>query len=34
MLSIGSSSCVVYSAKSGVKRVHVGLPALRMRWFV
>ena len=31
MLSICSSSCVLYSAGSGVKRVHVGL---RMRLFV
>ena len=34
MLSICSSSCVLYSAGSGVKRVHVVLSGLRMRWFV
>ena len=34
MLSICSSSCVLYSAGSGVKRVHVILSALRMRLFV
>ena len=34
MLSICSSSCVVYSAGSGVKRVHVVLFGLRMRLFV
>ena len=31
MLSICSSSCVLYSAASGVKRVHVVLSGLRMR---
>ena len=34
MLSICSSSCVLYSARSGVKRVHVVLSGLRMRLFV
>ena len=34
MLSICSSSCVLYSAVSGVKRVHVVLSGLRMRLFV
>ena len=34
MLSICSSSCVLYSAGSGVKRVYVVLSALRMRLFV
>ena len=34
MLSICSSSCVLYSAVSGVKRVHVVLSGLRMGWFV
>ena len=34
MLSICSSSCVLYSAGSGVKRVHVVLSWLRMRLFV
>ena len=34
MLSICSSSCVLYSAGSGVKRVHVALFGLRMRLFV
>ena len=29
-----SSSCVLYSAGSGVKRLHVGLSGLRMRLFV
>ena len=33
MLSICSSSCVLYSAESGVKRVHVALSGLRMRLF-
>ena len=33
-LSICSSSCVLYSAGSGVKRVHVVLSGLRMRLFV
>ena len=33
MLSICSSSCVLYSAGSGVKRVHVALSGLRMRLF-
>ena len=31
ILSICSSSCVLYSARSGVKRVHVVLSGLRMR---
>ena len=30
MLSICSSSCVLYSAGSGVKRVHVVLSGLRL----
>ena len=34
MLSICSSSSVLYSAGSGVKRVHVVLSGLRMRLFV
>ena len=34
MLSICSSICVLYSAGSGVKRVHVDLSGLRMRLFV
>ena len=34
MLSICSSSCVLYSTGSGVKRVHVVLLGLRMRMFV
>ena len=34
MLSICNSSCVLYSAGSVVKRVHVVLSGLRMRWFV
>ena len=34
MLSICSSSCVLYSAWSGVQRVHVVLSGLRMRLFV
>ena len=34
MLSICSSSCVLYSAGSGVKRVHVILSGLRMMLFV
>ena len=34
MLSICSSSCVLYSAWSGVKRVHVFLYGLRMRLYV
>ena len=34
MLSICSSCCVLYSAGSGVKRVHVVLSGLRMRLFV
>ena len=34
MLSICSSSCVRYSAGSGVKRMHVVLSGLRMRLFV
>ena len=33
MLSICSSSCVLYSAGFGVKRVHVVLSGLRMRLF-
>ena len=34
MVSICSSSCVLYSAGSGVKRVHIVLSGLRMRLFV
>ena len=34
MLFICSSSCVLYSSGSGVKRVHVVLSGLRMRLFV
>ena len=34
MVSICSSSCVLYSAGSGVKRVHVVLSGLIMRLFV
>ena len=34
MLNIYSSGCVLYSAGSGVKRVHVVLTELRMRLFV
>ena len=34
MLSICSSSCVLYNAGSGVKRVLVVLSELRMRLFV
>ena len=34
MLSICSSNCVLYSAGSGVKRVHVILSWLRMSLFV
>ena len=34
MLSICSSSCVLYSAGSGVKKMHVILSGLRMRLFV
>ena len=34
MLSICSSSCVLYSDGSGVKKVHVVLSGLRMRLFV
>ena len=34
MLSICSSSCVLYSVGSGVKRVHVVLSGLRMSLFV
>ena len=34
MLSMCSSSCVMYYAGSGVKRVHVVLSGLRMRLFV
>ena len=33
-VSICSSSCVLYAARSGVKRVHVVLSGLRMRLFV
>ena len=34
MLSICSSSCVLYSAGSGVKSGHVVLSGLRMKLFV
>ena len=34
VMSICSSSCVLYSAGYGVKRVHVVLSGLRMRLFV
>ena len=34
VMFICSSSCVLYSAGSGVKRVHVVLSGLRMRMFV
>ena len=34
MLSICSSSCVLYSAGYGVKRMHVVLSGLRIRLFV
>ena len=34
MLSICSSSCVLHSTGSGLKRVHVVLSGLRMRLFV
>ena len=34
ILSICKASCVLYSAGSGVKRVHVVLSGLRMRLFV
>ena len=34
MLSICSSSCVLYSAGSGVKRVHVVFSGLKMGLFV
>ena len=34
MLSICSSSCMLYSTGSDVKRVHVVLSGLRMRLFV
>ena len=34
MLYICSSSCVLYSAGPGVKRVHVVLSGLRIRLFV
>ena len=34
ILSICSLGCVLYSAGSGVKRVHVALSGLRMRLFV
>ena len=34
MLSICSSCCVLYSAGSAVKRVHVVLFGLRMKLFV
>ena len=33
-VAICSSSCMLYSAGSGVKRVHVVLSGLRMRLFV
>ena len=34
VMSICSSSCVLYSAGSGVKRVHVVLSGVRIRLFV
>ena len=34
MLYICSSSCVLHSSGSGIKRVHVVLSGLRMRFFV
>ena len=34
ILSICNSSCVLYSARSGVKRVHVVLYGLQRRLFV
>ena len=34
VMSICRSSCVLYSAGSGVKRVHIVLSGLRMRLFV
>ena len=34
VMSSCSTSCVLYSARSGVKRVHVRLYGLRMRLFV
>ena len=34
MLAICSSSCVMYSARSGVKRGNAVLSVLRMRLFV
>ena len=34
MLSMCGSSCVLYSARSGVERVHVVLSGLRMSLFV
>ena len=34
MLSICSSSCVLYSSGYGMKKVHVVLSGLRMRLFV
>ena len=34
MLSICSASCMLYSAGSGVNRVHTVLSGLRMRLFV
>ena len=34
MLSMCSSGCVLYSAGSGVKRLHVVLSGLRMSLFV
>ena len=34
MLSFCSSCCVLHSDGSGVKRVHVVLPGLRIRLFV
>ena len=33
MLSICSSSCVLYSARSDVKRMHVAWSGLRMRFW-
>ena len=34
VLFICSATCVLYSDVYGVKRVHVVLSGLRMRWFV
>ena len=34
MLSICSSSCVLYSAESGMEKIHGVLSGLRMRLFV